>query len=166
MGGGMGGGGMGGGGMGGMGGMGGGGMGGMGGGMFRVEPDQPRKMKVATVCLEHGKKDPTPRVKYKLIRLEQFSNDPRVEEVCRQLGYNRVNQNLAQAVAWHFTNGLTWQELANKPRVISQYTGIELFFSPFEIQGGMRWASQIEQQVASQEDATAGTSSSSTSSGK
>jgi hypothetical protein len=157
---------MGGGGMGGMGGMGGGGMGGMGGGMFRVEPDQPRKMKVATVCLEHGKKDPTPRVKYKLIRLEEFSNDPRVGEVCRQLGYNRVNQNLAQAVAWHYTNGLTWQELANKPRVISQYTGIELFFSPFEIQGGMRWASQIERQVASQEDATAGTSSSSTSSGK
>jgi len=82
------------------------------------------------------------------------------------LGYNRVNQNLAQAVAWHFTNGLTWQELANKPRVISQYTGIELFFSPFEIQGGMRWSSQIEQQVASQEDATAGTSSSGTSSSK
>ena len=41
---------------GGMGGMG-GGMGGMGGGMgmFNVPPEQVGQLKVATVCLEHGK---------------------------------------------------------------------------------------------------------------
>ena len=63
MGGGMGG--MGGGGM--MGGMGGGGMG-MGGGMFNVAPEKVGKFKVPTVCLEHGKHDPTPRVTYEIRR--------------------------------------------------------------------------------------------------
>jgi hypothetical protein len=149
-GGGMGGGGMGGGGMGG-GGMGGGGMGGMGGGggLFRVEPDQPRKLRVHTVCLEHGKKDPNPRMKYKLVRIEEVDGGKEVEQVCRLLGYNQVNQNVAQAIAWHYTDGMSWMELAHKPRMVSQYTGIELFFSEYEIQAAMRLAGRIETHVAS-----------------
>ena len=143
--GGMGGGGMGGGGMGG-GGMGGGGQG-MGGGMFRVEPDQPRKMKVAAVCLEHGKRDPNPRMKYKLVRLEQVNGDARVAQICEALGKGQLPQNTAQAAAWHFTDGLSWEELSKKPRVISEYTGIELWFSAFEIQNAMKVAGIVEQSV-------------------
>ena len=146
-GGGMGGGGMGGGGMGG-GGMGGGGMGG-GGGLFRVEPEQPRKLRVQTVCLEHGKKDPNPRLKYKLVRLEEVDGGNEVEQVCRLLGYNQVSQNVAQAIAWHYTDGLSWTDLAHKPRMVSEYTGIELFFSEYEMQAAMRLAGRIESHVAS-----------------
>ncbi len=153
MGGGMGGGGMGGmggGGMGGMG-MGGGGMGGMGG-MMRVEADIPRKMTVATVCLNHGKADPNPRMKYKVVRLAEVNDSPVIEEFCKALGAGRVNQNTAQAAAWHVANGLTWEELVRKPRVISEYTGIEMFFSPFEVQAAMRLtalATQEAERVAS-----------------
>jgi hypothetical protein len=148
MGGGMGGGGMGGGGMGGMGGMGGGGMGGggmggmggggMGGGMFRVQPDHPRKLKVATVCLEHGKDDPNPRMDYKIIKLEEFNNDPKIANLCALLGQNRIPQNTAQATAWHIANGLSWEELAHKPRVVSAFTGIELFFNRFELRNAFQ----------------------------
>ncbi|MCS5605812.1 MAG: hypothetical protein NZ936_09510, partial [Alphaproteobacteria bacterium] len=70
---GMGGGGMGMGGGGGMG-MGGGGM----GGFQNIEPGRVRKLRVATVCLEHGKKEPNPRVKYDIIPIENF---PRNEGV-------------------------------------------------------------------------------------
>ena len=153
MGGGMGGGGMGGGGMGGMGGggMGGGGMGGMGG-MMRVEADIPRKMTVATVCLNHGKADPNPRMKYKVVRLAEVNDSPVIEEFCKALGTGRINQNTAQAAAWHVANGLTWEELVHKPRVISDYTGVEMFFSPFEVQAAMRLttlATQEAERVAS-----------------
>jgi hypothetical protein len=159
--GGMGGGGMGGGGMGGMGGMGGGGqgmgggmmgggggmdMGGMGGGgmgMFRVEADKPRKMTVATVCLEHGKLDPNPRMKYKVVPLAAVNADPKIAELCKLLSQGKVSQNAAQAAAWHIANGLSWQELANKPKVISKYTGVELFFSPFEVQSAMRLVNKV-----------------------
>jgi hypothetical protein len=88
-------------------------------------------------------------MKYKLVKLEEVDGGTEVEHVCRLLGYNQLNQNVAQAIAWHYTDGLSWNELAHKPRVVSKYTGIELFFSQFEIQAAMRVAGQIEQHVAS-----------------
>ena len=142
--------GMGGGGMGGMGGgMGGmgGGMGGMGGGMggmggmMRVQPDKVQKMTVATLCLEHGKADPTPRMKYKVVRLSEVNDSPVVEQLCKAVATGKVSQNTAQAAAWHVANGLTWESLVHKPRVISQYTGVEMYFSQFEVQAAMRLTS-------------------------
>ena len=137
MGGGMGGQGMG----GGMGGMG-GGMGGMGGGMggmMRVEPDRPRKFTVPTLCLTHGKADPNPRMKYKVVRLTEVNDSPVIAEFCKALSAGKVGQNTAQAAAWHVANGLTWEELVRKPRVISDYTGVEMFFSRYEVQAAMRF---------------------------
>jgi hypothetical protein len=145
MGGGMGGGGMGGMGGGGMGGMGGGGM--MGGGMMRIEPDMPRKMTVATLCLNHGKADPNPRMKYKVVRLAEVNDSPVIEEFCKALATGKVSQNTAQAAAWHVANGLTWEELVRKPRVVSEYTGVEMFFSKFEIQAAMRFTSLATQEA-------------------
>ena len=133
-GGGLGGGGLGGGGLGG----GGGGGAGFGGGLFRVEPDRPRKMTVATVCLHHGKPDPNPRMKYKLVRLAEVNESPVIEGICYGLATGKVSQNVAQAAAWHVANGLTWDELVRKPRVVSEYTGIEMFFSRLEVQAAMR----------------------------
>ena len=142
--GGMGGGGMGGMGGGGMGGMGGGGMGGMGmGGMMRVEPDRPRKFAVATLCLEHGKPDPNPRMKYKVVRLSDVNANPEIAELCKALAKGQVPQNTAQAAAWHIANGLSWEELASKPRKICDYTGVEMYFSGMEIQNALRVTSLV-----------------------
>jgi len=134
---------MGGGGMGGMGGMGGGGM----GGMMRVEPDNPRKMTVATLCLNHGKADPNPRMKYKVVRLAEVNDSPVIEEFCKALAAGKVSQNTAQAAAWHVANGLSWQELVRKPRVISEYTGVEMYFSGFEVQAAMRFTALATQEA-------------------
>jgi hypothetical protein len=118
---------------GGMGGMGGGmGMGGMGG-MMRIAPDKQHKLKVTTVCLEHGKPDPTPKMAYKMIPADKFTKDARVLGVCTMLGYGMIAQNTAQAATWHLTDNLSWQELAAKNRVESKYTGNVPWFTPFEI---------------------------------
>ncbi|MGB7325675.1 MAG: hypothetical protein WBD31_12445 [Rubripirellula sp.] len=127
-----GGGGMGGGGMGG-GGMGGGGMGGGGGGFMRVAPERMMKVAVQTVCLEHGKQDPNPRMAYKMVPLDQFTTDPSVRVLCESLGYGQVTQNTAQAAAWHIMDKMSWQELAAKNRVESKYTGNIRWFSPIEL---------------------------------
>ncbi len=137
MGGGMGG--MGGGGMGGMGGMGGGGM---GGGMFNVAPEKVGKIKVPTVCLEHGKTDPNPRIPYEIRPIESFTKDQRVAEVCRMLGRNEVTQNAAQAAAWHLTDGLSWEQLAAKDRVRLSNGYTEKYFSPQELAVAMRVAQE------------------------
>ena len=125
-----------GGGMGGMGGggMGMGGMGGMGGGgFFNVAPEKVGKFKVNTVCLEHGKKDPNPKVAYGIIPIEKFTKKKEVVEVCKMLGYGKLPQNVAQAAAWHMMDGLSWQELAAKDRVKLRNGYTEKWFSPQEL---------------------------------
>lgn len=139
MGGGMGGGGMGGGGMGGMGGggmggMGGGGMGGMGGGgMFNVGAGKTTRIKFVSVCLEHGKPDPEPRMKYTMIPLESFTKKREVQETVKMLVRGELSQNTAQAVAWHYTDGLSWEELTNKVKAQHLNGTVDMFFSPEEI---------------------------------
>ena len=131
----MGGGGMGGmgGGMGGMGGGMGGMGGGMGGGMFSVPPEKTRVVKVATVCLEHGKDEPSPRLPYRLARLGQFSDDPALTELLVAFGRSEIPQRVAQAAAWHLSSGLTWQALAAKK--IDRPGGVPdvPYFSPNEL---------------------------------
>src|SRR5690606_30047510 len=91
------------------------------------------KVKVTTVCLEHGKQDPNPRAAYKMVPAEQFTQDARVIEVCRLLGHKRLSQNVAQAATWHLTDNLSWQELAVKNRIESKYTGNVRWFHPQEL---------------------------------
>ena len=91
----------------------GGGMGGMGGGgAFSIPPQKTRVLRVSTVCLEHGKKEPSSRMPYKLTALDQFSSDPQLTLVMASLGRGELSQKVAQAVAWHLSSGLSWERLA------------------------------------------------------
>ena len=138
---------------GGMGGFGGGGLGGFGGGGFggglmNLPPEKPRRIKVATVCLEHGKKDPNPRMKYTIVPIEKFTKKKEVIELCKLLGTGRINRDAAQAAAWHFMDNMSWQQLANKVGVVHLNGMREPFFSPQEIAVGMRIAAYCRQRVA------------------
>jgi hypothetical protein len=113
------GGGMGGGGMGGMGGggMGGGGMGGGGqggGGFFSIPPERTVRVPYVSACLNHGRPDPSPRLEYKLIPVEEYTKDPVLGELIRMVGTGRVNQHSAQAAIWNRTDNMSWQTLASK----------------------------------------------------
>jgi hypothetical protein len=124
-----------GGGMGGMGGMG-MGMGGMGG-MFNVAPAAVRKLKVKTVCLEHGKPDPNPRIPYALKPLESVTQDGKVIELCKMLGRNEIDQHAAQAAAWHLTDGLTWPQLLAKIKVRHLNGATETYFTRRDLNRAM-----------------------------
>ncbi len=126
-------------------GMGGGGMGmGMGGGGMggfqNIEPGKVRKFKVTTVCLEHGKKEPNPRVKYDIVPIESFTQKPEVIELCRMLGSGQLNQSAAQAAAWHFTDDLSWQQLVNKIGARHLNGTVDRYFHPNQVRLGMRYA--------------------------
>ena len=151
MGGGMG---MGGGGMG----MGGGGMGMGGGGMGgfqNIEPGRVRKVKVTTVCLEHGKKDPNPRIKYDIVPIENFTRNAQVIELCRMLGSGKLDQMSAQAAAWHLTDNLSWQQLVQKIGATHLNGASERYFHPNQVAMGMRYV-QIAQQRAKLRSETQG----------
>lgn len=97
------------------GGGGGGGGGGFGGGGFMSIPAATvAKVPVSMVCLEHGKKTPSQRLHYTVVRPEKFSADPRVHEICKMVGSGQLDRASAQAAAWHISNDLSWDQLANK----------------------------------------------------
>jgi hypothetical protein len=111
---------------------------GIGGGLMRVAPGKTGRLPVSTVCLEHGKRDPDSRIEYRLIKLEQFTDDPRVAEICRQLGAGNLSQRVAQCAAWNVTDGLSWQRMAVMNRSESQYTGNVKYFTTEEIEAARR----------------------------
>ena len=133
-----------------------GGMGGMGGGMFNVPPEKVGQFNVPMVCLEHGKREPSPRIPYEIRPLEDATSNPEVVEVCRMLGTGQLNQRAAQAATWHLNNGMSWEQLAAK-----QYHYADgrtsPYFSAAELQAAMQIAAvaartvqEHQQQPASQ----------------
>ncbi|MBK96456.1 MAG: hypothetical protein CMJ79_12225 [Planctomycetaceae bacterium] len=110
------------------------------GGFQNIEPGKVRKFKVTTVCLEHGKKEPNPRVKYDIVPIESFTKKPEVIELCRMLGSGQLNQSAAQAAAWHFTDDLSWQQLVNKIGARHLNGTVDRYFHPNQVRLGMRYA--------------------------
>ena len=152
----MGGGGMMGGGMGMMGGgMGMGGMGGMGmggGGMFSVPPEKVVSVKINTVCLEHGKTEPHPGMRYKLVPVEVVTEDPVITELLTLIGTGKMNRGAAQAAAWHVANRISWQQLAMKEQ--EQIGGLAPtpYFSRQELFGAQRILSLAQARAEKNKD--------------
>ena len=120
------------------GGMMGGGAGGAGGGFFNVPPEKVGKYKVMTVCLEHGKPEPRPAMKYEIKPLEEFTDKPAVHELCRMIATGRLNQRAAQVAAWHFMDGMSFQQLAAKHYHYANGS-TSPYFTPQQLQAGMQY---------------------------
>jgi hypothetical protein len=148
---------------GGMGGMGGGGMGGLGGGggAFSIPPERTRVLRVTTVCLEHGKPEPSSRMPYKFVRIDAFSSDPKLDNVLQALGRGELSQKVAQAAAWNIANGMTWEQLAAEKIDHAGGNADEPFFSQAELVAAHRVVAIVTEQAARRPAATATTSSSS-----
>ena len=100
---------------GGGGGMGGGGQGGGGGaGFFSIPPEKTVRVPYVSVCLEHGKADPTPRATYKIVPVEEYTKDPVLQEMISMVGSGKLPPQGAQAAVWTRTDNLSWHELASK----------------------------------------------------
>lgn len=120
----------------GMGGMGGGmgGMGGMGGGggFFSVPPESTAAIPLKSLCLEHGKPDPLPSATYVLVPYERVSSNPVLKELLVLVGTGKVDQQAAQAAAWHLTDGLSFAQLASKTG-----PGRRPYFTPAQLTGAV-----------------------------
>ena len=110
--------------------------GGLGGGLFNVAPEQLKKLPVNAVCLEHGKKEPNPRVKYDVIPVSKYTDDGRVHELIRYLASDNFNQRVAQVAAWHLASGMSFDQLAAKTNKRAN-GNVEPYFSRAEIMAGV-----------------------------
>jgi len=141
------------------GGLGGGGLGGglggggFGGGAFNIAPEKVGKLKVACVCLEHGKKDPNPRVPYAIKPIASFTKDPKVHEILKLLAAGKINQRIAQAATWHFANRMSWEQLAAK-KIDRLGRPDEPYFNRAELQGAVHLAALVERAVKDKPETT------------
>jgi len=142
-----------------MGGMGGMGMGGMGmGGMFNVAPEKVAKVKLVTVCLDHGKEDPNPHIEYKLVPIEKYAKDPAVTEVIKLMLAGKIDQHSAQAAAWHLQNGLSWKELATKIGAKHLNGIVEPYFTPVHLQRALAATKEARRRATAAESQSPATS--------
>ena len=88
--------------------------GGGGGGVYSIPPESVAMLKCATVCLNHGKPDPRPKINYRLVRVEQVTTDAVLTELLAMVGTGRLDRHSAQAAAWHLTDEMSWRDLATK----------------------------------------------------
>ena len=88
--------------------------GGGGPGFFSIPPEATVAVPYVSACLNHGKPDPTPRANYKLMKVEQYTKDPVLQELIALVGTGTLNQKAAQAAVWNRTDDMSWKELAAK----------------------------------------------------
>jgi hypothetical protein len=108
--------------------------------VFTVFPAKSRVLRIPTVCLDHGKREPNARVPYRMVAFDACSNDPRVADVLEALSRGSLSQKVAQAAAWHLSSGRTWEQLAAE--VIEMAGGADpdvRVFSPAELMAARRF---------------------------
>jgi hypothetical protein len=85
-----------------------------GGGMFSVPPERTAKVPFHSVCLEHGKNDPDPTVRYKIVPVEEYTKDEQLTALLTIVGTKAIDPQVAQAAAWHLSSKMSWEDLASK----------------------------------------------------
>lgn len=72
-------------------------------------------------------------MKYVLIPLESFTNKGEVQESVKMLARGELDQPSAQALAWQYASGLTWEELTQKIKAKHLDGSVEMYFTPDQI---------------------------------
>jgi hypothetical protein len=121
---------------------------GRGGGFMRIPPQSTRKLTATTVCLEHGKAEPNPRIQYRMIPMADYTADQRVALLCEKLATGEIEQNTAQAAAWHLTGDLSWDKLSRLNRVESKYLGNIRFFTERELKTAKEAVASVTESVS------------------
>lgn len=80
--------------------------------VFEVPAGKTVQFPVTSVCLEYGKPEPKPNMAYLIVPVEKYSRNPVLHELLPLFAKHRVGQRVAQAAAWHVSNGLSWTELS------------------------------------------------------
>jgi len=92
------------------------------------------KLPFVSACLNHGKKEPNPRVEYRMVKVADYTDDPVLQELISMVGSGRLHQRSAQAAIWTRTDGMSWQQLAGKS--VRGIRGFRKYFAPAEISRG------------------------------
>lgn len=85
-------------------------------GLFTIPPEKTVKLKLSSVCLEHGKPCPSSLKTYELRPIESQVQDKALVLVLQKYNPKSDDLEMVQAIAWHLSSHLGWQELASKKK--------------------------------------------------
>jgi len=121
--------------------------GGGGGGFGSIPAESVASIPFNSVCLEHGKPEPSVRSEYVLVPVETVSNDPILRELLEVVGSGKVDRQSAQAAAWHLTDDMSFEELANKAVVHTGGNPPTPYFTRDQLVGAQALLSFAKQQA-------------------
>lgn len=123
--------------------------GGIGNNFFSIPPERIAQVPFRSVCLNYGKPDPSPRMTYKVVPLENYSQNKVLQETLKNFGRGGVDRTVAQAAAWHLTDKLSWNDLANikKYTLPGVYTSQVPIFSMSELHAAEKLITQATKQA-------------------
>ena len=101
---------------------------------FNVAPEKVGKLKLTGICLEYGKPNPRPKVKYQIKPILSVTDKPEVAELCAMLGRGEIDRRSAQLAAWHLNNDVSWQKLASMREKLA--VGTRPTYSQQELKAG------------------------------
>lgn len=81
---------------------------------FSIPAERTISVTMSSVCLEHGKPEPSSTSKYTLIRYSKVSDDQVLYQTLATLKSPKTDVKAVQAVAWHLANKMSFEELAAK----------------------------------------------------
>jgi len=123
-------------------------------GFFSVPAGATVRLPVASVCLEHGRPTPGPRMEYRIVPVETVTSDPVLKGVLTQLAQGRIPQKPAQAAAWHLANGKSRTELAS---MMARNTGLPVpLFSGEDLRQTEALLNSVRKTVAQDQTARSG----------
>ncbi len=85
-----------------------------GNGFFSIPPEKTVVTQLHTVCLDHGKKTPSPRMKYVLRKIEDHTSNQALRKLLENYNPKKTDRNAMQAAAWHLANDISWKQLKSK----------------------------------------------------
>ncbi len=84
------------------------------------------ELNLPSVCLNYGLPTPTPRDRFELVDVDQYSQNPRVRKALRSLATYGTSHGTAQAVMWNVCNNLPFEFMGEQTTKIMNVHEIAL----------------------------------------
>jgi len=113
---------------------------------FSIPPQTRVRLDFHSVCLNHGLQAPSRQNRYSLVETDQYTKDEKLKELLELVGTGKIDPEVSQAVAWHLTDGLTYEQLAAKEQ---QHLGgyATPYFQAEELQQAVKLLDYLKQQL-------------------
>ena len=81
---------------------------------FTIPPEKTVQLQMSSVCIDHGKPAPIPRMSYLLRRLDQHTANRALVKLIENADRQKTDRLALQAAAWHLANRMSWDDLTRK----------------------------------------------------